>query len=160
MKHGATAIMVIVIDAQDECEKDDDIRVILRLLPQVQNSDNVKLRFLLTSRPDFPIKLGFREIANDHQDFILHKVPELVIERDISLFLELRLLEIRQQSFQRGRALSSDWPWTDNLTALVTVSVPLFIFPATVCWIFEDPQWYRAESLREILLGAELGSIC
>jgi len=40
--------MVIVIDALDECdweENKDNIRVILKLLPQVQTSSSVRLRF-------------------------------------------------------------------------------------------------------------------
>ncbi|KAB8227880.1 uncharacterized protein BDW43DRAFT_323428 [Aspergillus alliaceus] len=46
-------IMVIVIDALDECDQEDDVRVILRLLPRVQKSSSLQLRFLLTSRPVF-----------------------------------------------------------------------------------------------------------
>jgi hypothetical protein len=151
MKQSATATVVIVIDALDECEKEDDIRAILRLLPQVQKSDSVKIRFLLTSRPELPIRLGFKDITDDHRDFILHEVPTPVIERDISLFLEHRLSEIRQQSLRRACELPPDWPGEDNITALVKMSVPLFIFAATVCRIFEDPQWYPEDSLRDVL---------
>jgi hypothetical protein len=151
VKHGATAIMVIVIDALDECEHEDDIQVILRLLPQVQKSNSVRLRFLLTSRPELPLRLGFKGIADDHQDFTLHEIPKPIIERDISLFLERRLSEIREKSSRRGCELSLDWPGRDNVAALVTMSVPLFIFAATVCRIFEDPQWHPADSLSEIL---------
>ena len=77
---------VIVIDALDECDSEDDkdIRVILRLLPQVQKSTSVQLRFLLTSRPELPIRLGFTEIMDAHQDLVLHEIPRPVIERDIS----------------------------------------------------------------------------
>jgi hypothetical protein len=151
LKQGPTATMVIVIDALDECEQEDDIRVILRLLPQVQKSNSVQLRFLLTSRPELPIRLGFKGITDEHQDLILHEIPKPVLERDISLFLEHRLLNIRQESLERGRELSPDWPGDDNITTLVTMSIPLFIFAATVCRIFEDPQWHPTDSLREIL---------
>jgi hypothetical protein len=40
---------VIMIDALDKCERDDDIRVILQLLPQLQKSGAVRLRVFLTS---------------------------------------------------------------------------------------------------------------
>jgi hypothetical protein len=48
-----TTRRVIVVDALDECELEDDIGIILRLLPQVRKSTSVQLRFLLSSRPKF-----------------------------------------------------------------------------------------------------------
>lgn len=85
---GPNTLMVIVIDALDECDQEDDIQVILRLLPQVQKSNSLQLRFLLTSRPDLPIRLGFEIVADDYQDLILHRIPTPVIERDIKLYFE------------------------------------------------------------------------
>ncbi|KAA8641922.1 uncharacterized protein ATNIH1004_010861 [Aspergillus tanneri] len=151
VKQGPTATVAIVIDALDECEQEDDIRLILQLLPQVQRSTSVRLRFLLTSRPELPIRLGFKDIANDYQHFVLHETPKPVIERDISLFLHHRLSQIRQEFSRRGSEIPLDWPGDDNVAALVKMSVPLFIFAATVCRIFEDPQWHPADSLNEIL---------
>jgi hypothetical protein len=142
-----TSIMVIVIDALDECEKDNDIRLILQLLPRVQESSSVHLRIFLTSRPELPIRLGFKNLAStDHQDLVLHEIPKLVIEHDISLFLKHRLSEIR-----KVRSLPRDWPGSINTQTLVMMSVPLFIFAATVCRIFEDAQWDPVDSLAEIL---------
>jgi hypothetical protein len=63
------ASTVIVVDALDECEWDgnrDGIRVILKILLQVQRSSSVHLRFFLTSRPELPIRLGFKDITGDH----------------------------------------------------------------------------------------------
>jgi hypothetical protein len=138
--------IVIVIDALDECEQSDDIRIILRLLPQVHRSPSVSLRFFLTSRPELPLRLGFKDITDDHQDLILHKVPKPTIKRDISLFLEHRLAEIR-----KDRSLPLDWPGNINIQTLVMMSVPLFIFAATMCRLLEDPQWDPVDSLTEIL---------
>lgn len=65
-----------------------DIRLILQLLLQLQNLAAVRLRVLLTSRPDSPIRLGFLKVAdNDHKVFILHDIPLEVIKHDISVFL-------------------------------------------------------------------------
>ncbi|KAG5302804.1 WD domain-containing protein [Histoplasma capsulatum] len=113
MEQGHAVRMVIVIDALDECEREDDVRDILRLLPRAQESNSVQVRvffFFSTSRPDLPIRLRFKDIADDHQDFILHEIPDSVIKRDISLFLEHRFSEIRQESSKRGIKLSFDWP--------------------------------------------------
>ncbi|KAJ5982742.1 hypothetical protein N7451_012842 [Penicillium sp. IBT 35674x] len=128
---------VIVIDALDECEGDDDIRLILQLLPQLQNLTAMRLRVLLTSRPDLPIRLGFLRIAdNDRRDFFLHDIPLEVIKHDISL---------------TERVLPTNWPGDESFQQLVALSVPLFIFAATICRVFEEPDWDPIESLAMIL---------
>jgi hypothetical protein len=90
-------IMVIVIDALDECENDKDIRVILQLLPQLRASTAVRVRIFLTSRDETPIISGFSEIGNHHEDLGLHDIPEAVTEHDISLFLKDRFAKIRDK---------------------------------------------------------------
>ncbi|CAG8013453.1 unnamed protein product [Penicillium salamii] len=142
-----TQAMVIVIDALDECDGDSDIRLILQLLPQLQNQAAARLRVLLTSRPDLPIRMGLSKIADDdHKDFVLHDIPLEVIKHDISLFFDYRLTEIRTE-----RLLPSDWPGDEGLQKLVALSVPLFIFASTICRIFEEPDWDPIDSLTEIL---------
>ncbi|CAI7602264.1 unnamed protein product [Penicillium viridicatum] len=139
--------MVIIIDALDECEGDNDIRLILQLLPRLQNIAAIRLRVLLTSRPDLSVRLGFLKIAGDaHMDFVLHDVPLEVIKHDISLFLDYRLREIRTERF-----LPANWPGNKSFQKLVALSVPLFIFAATICRIFEEPDWDPIDSLTEIL---------
>jgi hypothetical protein len=139
--------MIIVLDALDECEGDSDIRLILQLLPQLQNLSTLCLRVLLTSRPELPIRLGFSKIANDdYVDFFLHDIPLGVIKHDISLFFDHRLAEIRTE-----RCLPSTWPGERDLRRLVELSVPSFIFAATICRIFEEPHWDPKDSLTEIL---------
>lgn len=144
--------VAIVIDALDECEGDDDIRLILRLLPQLQKLDSIRIRVFLTSRPEHSIRLGFSNIASyHHQDLVLHEIPEDVIKHDISLFLNYQISAIRQE---RQPPLPSDWPGDENLRKLVALSVPLFIFAATICRIFKDPDWDPVDSLTEIIAHA------
>lgn len=139
--------VVIVIDALDECEGDNDVRLILQLLPQLQKSNALRLRVFLTSRPELQIRLEISKLAcHDHKDLILHKIPSEAIKHDISLFLNHRLSEIRTE-----RLLPTDWPGDINLQKLVTLSIPLFIFAATICRIFQDPYWDPEDSLTEIL---------
>ncbi|KAJ6054864.1 NACHT and WD40 domain protein [Penicillium canescens] len=141
--------MVIVIDALDECDVDDDMRLILQLLPQLQKLNSVRLRVFLTSRPELPIRLGFKKIANrDHKDLALHEIPEEVIEHDLLIFLKDRLSDIRQE---REPPLPLDWPGATDLHNLVKLSVPLFVFAATICRILEDPLWDPMDSLAAIL---------
>ena len=136
--------LVIVVDALDECEHDNDIQVILQLLPRVQEIKSLCLRFFITSRPELPIRLGFKTVG--HHDLILHEVPKPIIERDISLFLENKLVAMRHK-----RSLPSDWPGYVNIQTLITMSVPLFIFAATICRLFEDHNLDPEQCLTEIL---------
>ncbi|KAF1947569.1 hypothetical protein EJ02DRAFT_507982, partial [Clathrospora elynae] len=120
---------IIIIDALDECEREQDIRVILQLLARTKDIQPVPLRIVVTSRPELHISLGFKEMPNGtYQDLVLHEVPRRTIERDICLFLEYELGAIRKE-----RMLSSDWPATHQIKALVELAVPLFIYAATVC---------------------------
>jgi hypothetical protein len=139
--------MIIVIDALDECKREDDIRVILRLLARAQVLNSTRLRFFLTSRPETPIRLGFQRLADiNHQDLILHEIPKPVIQYDIGLYLKHRLSEIRE-----SRSLPTDWPGEIHIQTLIKMSVPLFISAATICRILGDLNWDPIESLSEIL---------
>ncbi|EAU30114.1 hypothetical protein ATEG_09923 [Aspergillus terreus NIH2624] len=138
---------VIVIDALDECEHDQDIRNIIRLLPRLQEVKSLCLRVFLTSRPELPISLGFSEIGNHvYQDLALHEIPEEVTETDIQLFLRHRFTEIRHD-----RKVPQDWPGDNIIQQLVEISVPLFISAATVCRYVENPNWEPKFRLAELL---------
>ena len=144
--------LVVVVDALDECDGDNNIRLVLQLLSDLRKISTLHLKVFLTSRPELPIRLGFSEIATSeattqqHQDLILHEIPEEVIKHDISLFFHHRLSTIRSESL-----LSDDWPGDTDFWKLVNLSIPLFIFAATICRLFEDPNWDPIDSLAEVL---------
>jgi hypothetical protein len=120
---------IVVIDALDECEQEQDIRAILQLLARTKDIQPMPLRVVVTSRPELHIRLGFEEMPNGtYLDLILHQVPRSTIEHDIRLFLKHELGVI-----QKERNLSSDWPAAPDIQALVELAVPLFIYAATVC---------------------------
>jgi hypothetical protein len=148
--------VVIVIDALDECDEDKDMRLILQLLPQLHKLKALHLRVFLTSRPETPIRLGFKKLANrDYEDLVLHEIREELIEHDISLYLNHRLSEVRTD---RESPLPTDWPGSMNVQKLVALSIPLFIFAATICRILEDPYWDPVDSLAKILTYQNHGS--
>lgn len=69
--------LILVTDVSEECERDDDIREILQLLP--------RLWIFLTNWPELPICFGLLKIsAHEHHDLALREIPEAVIEHDIS----------------------------------------------------------------------------
>jgi len=52
----------------------------------------------VTSRPELPIRLGFKQMSDGtYRNLVLHEVPRKTIERDITLFLEHELVKIREQ---------------------------------------------------------------
>ncbi|RJE22558.1 wd40 domain protein [Aspergillus sclerotialis] len=149
-QHQQTSLSVIVIDALDECEPDEDIQTLLKLLPQVPKH----VRFFVTSRPETPVRFGFSHIdRNDHQDVILQNMPEEWIRRDITLFLQDRFSKIRED-----RSLSPDWPGDNRIQDIVTLAVPLFIFAATVCRFVGDKNWRPERRLEKFFKDPALTS--
>jgi hypothetical protein len=133
--------LVLVIDALDECERDDrrdDIRVILRLLAEAKDLPAVQLRIFLTSRPEIPITHGFSAMSGlTHQDCILHHISKDIIQHDILIFLEYEFERIK-----RERDLQADWPGEENINSLVQDANGLFIYAATICRFIDrrDPE--------------------
>ncbi|KAI9859115.1 MAG: hypothetical protein M1813_007071 [Trichoglossum hirsutum] len=145
--HRQALKLVLVIDALDECERDQDIQAILRLLSRTKDLAPVSLQVFVTSRPELPIRLGFKKMPDGtYQDLILHEVPRRTIEHDIRLFLEHNLREIQEQ-----RSLSPNWPRKDQIQALVKLAVPLFIFATTACRYIADQRDNPTKRLEVIL---------
>jgi hypothetical protein len=133
--------LVIVIDALDECERDEDVKLIINLLSRAKSLTSLRLRILVTSRPELPIRLGFGAIQGKYQDLVLHEIPEPVIEHDIAAYLQSELGRIRDEynaSVTKERQLASDWPGKSTIQILVEMAVLLFIFAATVCRFVDD----------------------
>jgi hypothetical protein len=131
--------LVIVVDALDECERDEDVKLIINLFSRAKSLTS--LRILVTSRPELPIRLGFCAIDGKYQDLILHEIPEPIIEHDISAYLQFELVRIRDEynsSVSKERQLASGWPNKSTIQVLVKMAVPLFIFAATVCRFLAD----------------------
>ncbi|KAK6337297.1 hypothetical protein TWF730_002703 [Orbilia blumenaviensis] len=138
--------IIIVIDALDECDREDDQSLIISLLGRLKEIRLVKVRVFLTSRPEIPLRLGFQDLPGEtHQDVILHEIPG--IQEDIALFLEIEFAKIRGGS----QSLPAQWPGDDTIQHLAKMAVPLFIFAATVCKFIGDPDWGPNEQLEVIL---------
>lgn len=145
--------LTLVIDALDECEREDDIKLLLQLFVEVKDLQTVNLKIFLTSRPETPIRLGFRDMPEIlHHELVLHDVPRPIVEHDISVFLRHELDGIRKQ-----RNLSKDWPGNETAELLVKRSDCFFIYIATACRFIRDPNWHPYERLSLILEGDATG---
>ncbi|KAF2467852.1 uncharacterized protein BDR25DRAFT_291261 [Lindgomyces ingoldianus] len=147
MAHPPALVLLVVIDALDECEPDNDIRLVLQLLSRTRDLKLVSLRVFVTSRPELHIRLGFKELPDGtFEDLILHEVAEQTIQHDIRVYFEHELARVRKE-----RSLSSGWPTLDQIKALVEQAVPLFIFAATACRYIGDRRDNPRKRLEIIL---------
>lgn len=139
---------ILVVDALDECNGDNNIRLILQLLTEARSLGTVRLQVFLTSRPDIPIRLGFYQISDaEHQDFVLHDISSSIVDQDISVFLRHSLRLIGQE-----QALGDGWLDAEITESLVQKAGGLFLWAATACrFISEGP--FAEERLRTILEG-------
>ena len=147
-KSGAPQLsLVLVVDALDECENDDDVRTIVHLLSEARSLRKIRLRILITSRPEIPIRNGFARIPNtEHQDFILHGISPSIVNEDIRVFVEYNFNIIRQL---RGFALG--WPDAKTIRAIVEHAAGLFIWAATACRFIKDGGRFTEKRLSAIL---------
>ncbi|SLM39419.1 WD40/YVTN repeat-like-containing domain, partial [Lasallia pustulata] len=126
---------IFVIDALDECDNNEDIRTILKLLAEAQTFQTIPLRVLLTSRPEIPIRHGFYQIPEtEHQVFVLHHISPSIIDHDITIFLKYNLGLIGQ----RKPSLSASWPGEETVNQLVQIASGLFIWAATACRFIQE----------------------
>jgi hypothetical protein len=146
-----SAGVVLVIDALDECDNSESIRTTLLLLSRVETITSVRLRIFVTSRPELPVELGFKDMSGYlHDDVRLEKVQETSIAHDIRVFYEHQFSKIREESSLRDDELPAHWPGEQNICTLVDQAVPLFIFASTVSrYIYASPQRNLATILRQ-----------
>ncbi|KAI8713795.1 NACHT domain-containing protein [Fusarium sp. LHS14.1] len=147
-------VLVLVIDALDECDRDSDVRLIINILTRLKSLNRIKLKVFVTSRPELPIRLGFNSIKGRYRDLVLHEIPKPIIEHDISEFfhhqLEQARLEYNGQLDPRGQ-LGPEWPGTNATDALIQMAIPLFIFAATICRFIQDPLYDPMAQLDKVL---------
>ncbi|EGX46096.1 hypothetical protein AOL_s00110g260 [Orbilia oligospora ATCC 24927] len=137
--------VIILIDALDECDDERDQEEIVFLLSRLKEVKSIEFCVFLTSRPELPIRDGFKSLFEGcHQDVVLHEVHG--IDRDIRILLNDEFSKIRAK-----RELPKDWPGDEDITKLVQIAVPLFIFAKTACRFIADENWDAKEQLGLIL---------
>lgn len=156
--------LIVVVDALDECEKERDVKAIIDLWSRLAHLTTVRLKLLLTSRPELPIQLGFKGIdIAVHQDMVLQDaVPQTTIQDDILIFLKDAFEKIRNcynLNPLSGTPLDRDWPGDKKLQALVDMAVPLFIVAATVYRFVNDSDEDPRERLETILQFPSIGKL-
>jgi hypothetical protein len=141
---------VLIVDALDECDGNNNIRILLELLAEARSLQNVRLRVLLTSRPEIPVRHGITQIPDaERQGFVLHSISPAIVDHDIALFLEYNLGLIGQDDEQEP-----GWPGSEAIRRLVDTASGLFIWAATACRFIREGL-STEERLQLLLEGRE-----
>ncbi|KAJ4102542.1 hypothetical protein NW769_010164 [Fusarium oxysporum] len=166
LKELAKTPLAFVIDALDECEREDEIKSLIGILSRA-SSIRQYLRILITSRPDLPIRLGFAKANGTYQALVLHDMPVNTIKHDIMTFLVNEFERIRvdfNDVVPTELELPPEWPGDDVVNKLTMMAIPLFIFAATVCrfvsnYKIDGPseQLYKYFQLSNNNYGTHLG---
>jgi len=140
-------LYVVVVDALDECDDDDDVQKIIRLLADSRSLERVRLRVFLTSRPVVPIRHVFGQITDaEHKDFVLHDISPSIVDQDIKRFLENELQSVGRRWYSRA-----GWPGAETIMQLVQSASGLFIWAATACRFICKGKGFAAKRLETIL---------
>jgi hypothetical protein len=144
MANSCQSPLILVIDALDECDGDNDVKGILQLFAEAKSLKPIQLRIFITSRPETPIRLGFRDMPGIlHQDLVLNNVPPEIIDHDIAIYFrhELRNIEFSAQI----------------IACLTEKACGLFIWAATACRFIKNGKLVASKRLSLILEGGKTG---
>ncbi|KAK1989135.1 hypothetical protein LZ30DRAFT_612447 [Colletotrichum cereale] len=157
--------LVLVIDALDECDsgnldghnsvQSDRTRQLVGLLAKTAAIEGIRVRVFLTSRPELPIQMGFKNDVPEHSHrdvALLRDIPQTVIEHDIRIFINAQLTSIRNTY-----NIPEDWPGEDAVDKLVSITMPLFIYASTMCRFINDPRqrFDPRSQLQKIMAGSQ-----
>ncbi|KAI7081408.1 WD40 repeat-like protein [Hortaea werneckii] len=158
----------LVIDALDECEDVGQIETLLKLLKRIDELTSVRLRILVTSRPDPPLVAGFDEFSNDLlHDVQLEQAQVRSIKPDLETYFRFELAKVQKNYTKRNPycTLPMAWAGRDYVDLLVEKSHPLFIVAYTLCRLLSSSNKPQ-EDLRTLLsqtdghgLSTGLGSV-
>ncbi|KAM0699270.1 hypothetical protein Q7P36_001317 [Cladosporium allicinum] len=147
--------LVVVVDALDECSN-TDIPDVVELLAQIRQCGSFGIRVLVTSRPDAPVVKAFGGLERAlYRQIVLQNHTRASVEHDIGLFLENKFEELRKST----SAPENDWPGKDKLQELITLSVPLFIFAATIYRFIAASDEYTPEEQLQAVFAESSGGL-
>jgi hypothetical protein len=124
--------LILVIDALDECENDEDVEEIVRLFSEIEGLKIIHLRVFMTSRPENFLRAKFSQVPKHLRfDMDLSKVSHSNAKTDrddITKLMEFELAKLRTR-----HNFPEDWPGEENIEQLARKADGLFIYAATAC---------------------------
>jgi len=125
-------LVVVIVDALDECTPDGVMEILVHLLAQLSNLPSFKV--LVTSRPEHHISHVLQAERNLSK-IVMHDIEKSIVESDITLYIEFRFEEV-------GRKFpNSGWFWKlHELVHMVGMTGSLFIYAVTAMYFIENLQ--------------------
>ena len=141
--------LVIVLDALDACDNSGHVKLLIHLLAGAEKLEKIRLKVFLTSRPELPIRLGFKDVSgNCYQAIALHEITNSVVRSDIEIHMRHKLARIRADN---PNQLAPDWPGEQKIQQLVSIADPLFISAATICRFLGDQRFNPEEQVDAVI---------
>jgi hypothetical protein len=145
-------VVLLVIDALDECAPEGEAADILRLILAHISRIPFVFRVFLTSRPESHITKVFNEKYN-HEKYILHDIEEKIVRDDIHLFIESNL---RDLPGKLGVKIKGEWPPMADVEILVDKCGKLFVYAATSLRFIGNDRVRNPLKQLEVLLGVRV----
>ncbi|KAM6503402.1 WD40-repeat-containing domain protein [Amanita muscaria] len=144
--------ILVVVDALDECDEDDEKAVVMGLSQLVRQLPSFKI--ILTTRPQ-PLVNYLLDNHDGHKIFRLQDIEDKIVDGDIRLYLSYSLSQ--EQVRARLRNPKGEWCASDDdIESLVEATGRLFIIASTaVLYVLNntlgDPGARMKKLLSEIL---------
>jgi hypothetical protein len=155
--HGSDSLrIVIVIDALDECDKDDYGREAGELIPLLMRTLRVapqRGHMLITSRDELSIRAMLIEATGSDSKqttLRLHDIDKSVVQGDLRLYFRhhLRRIALRDSDLR-----ADDWPGHAAFEKLLDKTGVLFVYAATVVRFLDNSAFDPSVQLDRVLNG-------
>lgn len=144
--------VVIILDALDECDDDDQIQKFLAYLGECQEMADMNIRLLLASRPDYQIRLELENV--EHKELALNDVDQYTVYSDILRFMTNEFDKVKDK-----RKLPDCWPGDYVIQGLASNADGSFIYAATICRYICDRGGALAETRLEQVFAVEKNAL-
>ncbi|KAJ2911890.1 hypothetical protein MD484_g8525, partial [Candolleomyces efflorescens] len=146
--------LVLGVDALDECEDKDAIRLFVSAV--LSQKPGIPLKFFLTSRPETALRESF-EASTLHRWMRLHDIEADIVKADVLLYLNVRLKKI-PRVFNYYQA---NWP-PPEVQTIADITGTLFIIAATMVAYIETYSGNRLKRFQDLgrsSTGAQISGI-
>ncbi|KAK7037291.1 hypothetical protein VNI00_011282 [Paramarasmius palmivorus] len=144
---------LVIIDGLDECAGSREQQRILSIITTAL-SGCIRLRFLICSRPEPPIRIAFS--AEEFRSHLQSAVLDVTFRpaRDIEIFLSTEFGRIRQDPLNAHIQFPNPWPEPGVICALAHKACGQFIYAKTVVK-FIDNEYSNPCTQLQIVLSPE-----
>ena len=143
--------ILIVIDAFDECDKQDAQRLLSLLLQEIHKVPNLKIFF--TTRPESHI-LNILCRHEAHHLYRLHDIENSIVEGDVRSYLSHGL---SSQAVKTALPVLEPPPWTPSLSdfnAVVNAAGKFFVIASTaIKFLLDDIRCNPKAQMKDLMRG-------